>query len=212
MKTRFSFVAVVFGVALALSACGADEEDPAGSAGGTGTEAAFLKSMIPHHESAVEMAEMARDQAERRAVRGLAAEVLSAQEDEISQMERIYERLYGDEILPDPEASTELGLSMKESGMHDGSVVLERASEFDREFIDQMIPHHQGAIRQARVVLGATEDEELTVLARAIVDAQSREIRAMNRWRKRWYGSESPAGGVPSADELAPAGEEHSAH
>lgn len=212
MKTRFSLAAATFGIALALAACGADEEAPPGSADGTGTEAAFLKSMIPHHESAVEMAEMARDQAERRAVKGLAAEIISAQEDEISQMEQIYERLYGDEILPDPQASTELGLSMKESGMHDGSVVLERAKEFDRAFIDQMIPHHQGAIRQARVVLGATEDEELTALAQAIIDAQSREIRAMNSWRKRWYGRESPAGGVPPASEPAPADGEHSAH
>lgn len=40
-------------------------------------------------------------------------------------------------------------------------------------------------------------------LAQAIVDAQSREIEEMNSWREDWYGSASPAGGVPAEDEGA---------
>ncbi len=60
-----------------------------------------------------------------------------------------------------------------------------------------MIPHHQGAIRQARAVLAKTDDNEVMRLAESIVSVQSREIGQMNDWRTQWYGSGSPSGGVP---------------
>lgn len=196
-----------------LAACDDDEKDTA--AGASATEEAFLKGMIPHHESAVEMAEIARERGTHREVGQLADAIIDAQNAEITQMEQIYERLTGDEIAPDPAAHEALGLSQDAAGMHEGgAVMLERETRaFDRAFIDEMIPHHQGAIRQARIVLGDTEDGEVRELANAIVEAQSREIEQMNRWRARWYGSRSRAGGVPSEDEaLPPRGKHDSAH
>ena len=200
----------------ALAACGDDDEDAAASA--SATEEAFLKGMIPHHESAVEMAKIAADRAEHAEVKDLARAIIEAQTSEISQMEKIYKRLTGKEILPDPAAHEDLGLSQADAGMHEGgALMLENATkDFDKAFIDAMIPHHQGAIRQARIVLGETEDGELRALAEAIIEAQSREIEQMNRWRERWYGSRSPAGGVPSeSEELPPSGDdggEHNTH
>lgn len=195
-----------------LVACGDEEEDTAGA---SPTEQAFLKGMIPHHESAVEMAEIARERGEHGEITDLADAIIEAQTSEITQMEQIYTRLTGDEIAPDPAAHEELGLSQDEAGMHeDSAVMLEAATkDFDKAFIDEMIPHHQGAIRMARVALDDTEDAEIRELANAIVDAQSREIDEMNRWRKRWYGSPSPAGGVPSEnEELAPSSEDGGEH
>ena len=195
-------------------ACGDDDEEESG-AGASQTEAAFLKGMIPHHESAVEMAEIARERGEHREVKQLAGAIVEAQNTEIAQMEEIYERLTGEEIVPDPAAHEELGLSQDEAGMHEGgAVMLEAATkDFDKAFIDAMVPHHQGAIRQARIVLADTQDGEVRELANAIVSAQSREIRQMNRWRERWYGRASPAGGVPSEKEaLPPAAENGGEH
>jgi uncharacterized protein (DUF305 family) len=99
--------------------------------------------------------------------------------------------------------------------MHEGgAMMLEGGKGFDRRFIDAMIPHHQGAIRMAHVMLADTDDAELEKLGKAIIDAQSEEIEEMNAWRKRWYGAKSPAGGVPSLDELPPTEdpEEHMTH
>ena len=90
-----------------------------------------------------------------------------------------------------------LGMDMDMMGMDVDVMSLEEARPFDRAFIDAMIAHHQGAIRMARVGLERGEDEEVEGLAEAIVDAQSREIEEMNEWRERWYGSPSPAGGIP---------------
>ena len=192
-----------------LAACGDDEnETPSGA---SATEAAFLRGMIPHHESAVEMAEIARDRGEHPEVKELARAITTAQNAEITQMEQIYTRLTGEEILPDPAAHEKLGLSQDEAGMHEGGAMTldDATKDFDRAFIDEMIPHHQGAIRQARIVLADTQDDEVHELANGIVSAQSREIEEMNRWRRRGYGSPAPAGGVPSEnEELPPAGED----
>jgi uncharacterized protein (DUF305 family) len=86
----------------------------------------------------------------------------------------------------------DMGMSMKMGALKD-------AKPFDRAFIDEMIPHHQGAIRMARAELAKGSDPELKKVATAIVAAQKKEIAQMNSWREQWYGSPSPAGGVPAA-------------
>ena len=61
-----------------------------------------------------------------------------------------------------------------------------------------MIPHHQGAIRMARMQLDKGKGTDARKLAQAIIDAQAKEIDEMNMWRVDWYGKLSPAGGVPA--------------
>lgn len=48
---------------------------------------AFIDAMIPHHQSAIEMAEVARQESENPRIRKLAQNIVSAQEREISQMQ-----------------------------------------------------------------------------------------------------------------------------
>ncbi len=92
----------------------------------------------------------------------------------------------------------DLGMEMDHMGMSGDTANLEKANPFDREFIDMMIPHHQVAIRMARVQLDEGKDPDVRKLAQAIIDAQAKEIDEMNTWRVDWYGGLSPAGGVPA--------------
>jgi uncharacterized protein (DUF305 family) len=90
-----------------------------------------------------------------------------------------------------------LGLSMDRMGMSMDMNELDGAKPFDRKFIDMMIEHHQGAIRMARAERAKGSDAQLRRIAAGIITAQAAEIRQMNAWRERWYGSTSPSGGVP---------------
>jgi uncharacterized protein (DUF305 family) len=198
-----------------VAACGGEGGDGAQrkTAKGTTADRAFLSAMVPHHRAAVEMAELAQKQAEHSELKRLGATIVSDQNREIAQIERIHERLFGTKLKPDPEGHMKLGLSAEESGMAhmEGATKLRGASPFDSAFIDEMVPHHQGAIRMARAVLKKTKDPEVRRLADAIVAAQSKEIEQMNRWRESWYGAPSPAGGVPPAtEEREPEHMEHS--
>jgi uncharacterized protein (DUF305 family) len=187
-------------LAVAFVACGSDESDDSGSGTPTISEAehtdgAFISQMIPHHEGAIEMAEVAQEQAEHPEVRRMAEEVIATQSEEVRELEAAHERLFGEPVGGVEHGA--MGLSTEDAGMGHDSSALEGADPFDQAFIDMMIPHHQGAIRMARIQLERGQDEELNALAEEIIDAQGVEIEQMNDWREQWYGEPSPSGGMP---------------
>lgn len=183
-----------------LAACG--EEESAGGAGastaGNGIDRAFVADMIPHHESAVEMAQVAEKRGQSTFVKDLADDIIRTQNAEITTMKTIASKLDAAGVK-----ATSLGVPADQMGMDMNMSTLETADPFDREFIDMMIPHHQGAIRMARVELAKGSDPEAKKLAEDVVAAQSREIRAMNEHRKEAFGAVSPAGGIPPEGEAA---------
>lgn len=196
---RIAHLTLLLIAAAVLSACGGDDSSEGEAAQARKTDQAFVRGMVPHHESAVKMAEMALEKGEHNEIKRLAEEIISAQESEIAQMRRAHQRIFGSALKPDKMSHGDLGLSKREASMDMDMTMLEDAKEFDREFIDMMIRHHQGAIRMARVELARGGDAELKKLAQSIVDAQTKEIDDLNSWRMDWYGKVSPSGGVPEA-------------
>lgn len=83
------------------------------------------------------------------------------------------------------------GGMMSNGGMHMGGqedlTSLENASDFDRAFIEQMIPHHQLAIMMANMLQNGTSRPEMQQLAKNIIASQSKEIQQMQLWYAEWY-------------------------
>lgn len=209
---RFPTV-LIAGLLLALGllavGCGEREEPSAKQVGsghegrhatrsGDSAERAFLSAMVPHHEAAIEMAEVAQKRGRAREIRALADSIVGAQAKEIGQMKAIHRRLFGTELTPDERAHERLGLSAREAGMdHAGAATnLRNAEPFDRAFVDEMVPHHRGAIRMSEAVLARTRDPELRRLARGIISMQRKEIAQMNAFREREHGAPVPEGGA----------------
>jgi uncharacterized protein (DUF305 family) len=65
--------------------------------------------------------------------------------------------------------------------MH-GSMAIEFTGNADVDFIRGMIPHHQGAVEMARIVLEYGSDPEVKKLAEAVIAAQEAEIKWMQDW------------------------------
>jgi uncharacterized protein (DUF305 family) len=148
--------------------------------GGEYSDAAFVDSMVPHHEGAVEMAEVGLDNAEHEEIRQLSRDIIDSQQAEIEKFGRIREGLDG----PTTEMSEE---DMSMMGMMDGPQQLANEDPFDKAFIDNMIPHHRSAIAMAEVAVKESEDPEIREIANDIVSAQEREIGQMKQWRQEWY-------------------------
>ncbi len=58
---------------------------------------------------------------------------------------------------------------------------------FDKEFLSEMIVHHQGAVEMAKAVLATSKRPELIKLANDIISAQTKEIGMMQEWQKAWF-------------------------
>ena len=147
------------------------------------SDRAFIDAMVPHHQGAIAMAEVALKNAEHEEIKELSRNIISTQLSEIEELKSIKKEEYGTSNVP-MEMSQE---QMRGMGMMMDPQQLSKREPFDKAFINAMIPHHQSAIYMAQVAQEESKIPAIKELVENIVDAQKLEIEQMKQWRKQWY-------------------------
>ncbi|MFI1976898.1 DUF305 domain-containing protein [Streptomyces wedmorensis] len=200
---KFALLGATATAGLLLSACGTDDPMSGMDHGGTSATATasasasgtaqagapgafndadvmFAQMMIPHHEQALEMAELADGRAEDPEVKRLVAAVKGAQDPEIAKM-RAWLKGWGKPESAGHGSGSGHGMSgmMSEQDMKDLAAVKGKA--FDRKFAELMIAHHEGAVAMAEDERKDGGNTAAKALADDVVRTQSEEIAALRK-------------------------------
>ncbi len=208
---KLAALGIAAALAVGLSACSdetTDDGTPTASDGATITasasDVAFAQAMVPHHQQAVAMADMALDPASGASsqVQDLAGQIKAAQDPEIQQMTMMLEGW--DQPTAMPGAISPEGMEgmdhdmggMTVSGMmsDEDMAALDQmtGAEFDDEWLQMMTEHHQGAIDMAEQAAAATLDPQVAALADGIITAQQAEIATMQQMMATTQGTPAP--------------------
>ncbi|MFE5594761.1 DUF305 domain-containing protein [Streptomyces sp. NPDC056549] len=202
---KFALAGAVTAAGLLLAACGTEDGaggmdhggasasvtvSPSTTAPGAGAEAGapgafndadvmFAQMMIPHHEQALEMAELAAGRAEDPEVKKLVAAIEQAQDPEIRKM-RAWLKGWGR-----PESADGHGAGHGMSGMMSDQdmkdLAAARGKAFDRKFAELMIAHHDGAVTMAKDEQKNGRNATARKLADDVVRTQSAEVAQLRK-------------------------------
>ncbi|MBI4943038.1 MAG: DUF305 domain-containing protein [Actinobacteria bacterium] len=138
----------------------------------------FAQSMIPHHQQAVEMADLALKNASSNQVKQLATQIKGAQDPEIQTMKGwLTSWGAGEDMGMDHSGMAGMSGMMSDDDMT--KLAAARGTDFDALWLQMMIAHHLGALTMANDVLATTQDPAVKTLAQAVVTGQTKEIDTM---------------------------------
>ena len=200
MNRMLAAIALLATTGLTLTACGEDPDGNATSSSSSDSAATFNDSdvtfaqqMIPHHEQAIEMAQMAQGRAKSGDVIELAADIEAAQGPEIDTLQGWLEA-WGEDVpsggmggmdhgdMGDGSGGSMAGM-MDEEEMND--LMASSGIEWDRMFLEMMIEHHEGAVEMAQVEVDEGKNADAVAMARKIINDQQAEISEMRRLLER---------------------------
>lgn len=149
---------------------------------------AFIADMLAHHEGAVNMSEQAQAVTARDEIRTLAGNITSSQSMEMMEM-RNWQKQWGYEVTNSGGHMGHGGGGMDMAGdMTEMMAKLQglKGEAYDKEFLKQMILHHEQAIDMAKYADSNAKHDEVKTLARNIITAQESEIAQMKQWQQDW--------------------------
>lgn len=142
----------------------------------------FAKGMIPHHQGAIEMAEVELEFGKDPDIKKMAADVVAAQTGEIELLTKWLANADEKSFAPAPASAkaNQQALNTMMAGM-----MVTYTGNADVDFVTGMIPHHQSAVEMAKIELQFGKDPAMQKLAGDIIKAQESKISFMQNWLKK---------------------------
>lgn len=142
----------------------------------TGADIMFLQMMIPHHQQAIDISNLALKNSKNAELLALAKIIARDQAAEITQMRK---------WLKDANASEDMGHAMHDMGgmLSDdelAALTAAKGSTFDRLWLQGMTEHHDGAIHMVQMIEDA-DNMEIKAFGAKVITDQSAQIEQMKK-------------------------------
>jgi len=135
------------------------------------SDADYIDDLVPHHQQAIDMADVEIAKGTRAEVRDMAQQMKATQQQEVAKMQGIRARVAGsDRVAPmrDPHGEDDLASLQAATG-----------AQVDTLFLENMVPHHAGAVSLSHRALENLADPELRNMAETTIVMQTREMNEM---------------------------------
>ncbi len=155
---------------------------------GDAFDEAFIADMLAHHDGAITMSEQAQAMTAHEEIRTLAGNITQAQSMEMIQM-REWQQAWGFKITNSGGHMSHGGGGMEMAGdmVEMQNKLNDLTGEaYDKEFLKQMILHHEQAVDMAKYADSNAKRQEIKDLASVIITAQKAEIQQMKQWQDSW--------------------------
>lgn len=155
---------------------------------GDAFDEAYIADMLAHHEGALNMSEQAMAATAHEEIRTLASDIVQSQSAELMKM-RTWQKEWGYK-----ETMSGGHMSHSGGGMDMGGDMVEMQNKlqgltgeaYDKEFLKQMIIHHEQAIEMSQYAETNAKHQEIKDLASSVMSEQKTEIDQMKQWQKDW--------------------------
>ncbi len=136
----------------------------------------FLSHMIPHHEEAIASSQLLLAKTQNEDLKELLKNIISAQALQVTQMRIWYREWFQEEYVTRGQYTA----MMRPAEGDD-------VKQLEKNFLEDMIKHHDGAIEKANSILKVTKRNEIKSLANHMIESQVKEIEQMKNGQNAWF-------------------------
>jgi uncharacterized protein (DUF305 family) len=140
----------------------------------------FIQGMIPHHEEAIQTSKIILNTSKDQELKIFANQVIIDQTKEVESMKKWFKAITSKDYQDDGSYMPMMKGMMNKTGI-----------EQDKEYMQGMIFHHNGAIDMAKKVLPISKSEDVKTLANNIIVNQAKEVKTLEGWLKTKFISDA---------------------
>jgi len=148
----------------------------------------FANMMIPHHQSAIDMAQAYLPKGKDDKIKTMAQNIIAAQKKEIEELKSMIANHKPADTKDHSGAGHAAGghneLMETMNKMMDKMKGMKMSGDADKDFVMMMIPHHESAVTMAEDEISHGKNYELKKLAQKIIADQNKEIKEFKDWLK----------------------------
>jgi uncharacterized protein (DUF305 family) len=143
----------------------------------------FANLMIMHHQMAIDMSRVEIEKGSDQSIVRMGKGIVVAQEIEIRGMQQFVKN-YKVQVTNN-QTSNSFKIATEMKSMMDKMNTVKMTNNIDKDYVAMMIPHHESAVKMAKMQLQFGTQNAMVTLAKNIIEDQTYEIDEFKNWQTK---------------------------